>query len=172
MGKVLTLVLTLILTLGFIACYLFLTVQINTGSLKIAAGQKQLEDGEQMVARGKTKLSSGNQQLSSAKSGYSKIKTLSYMSVVAAPVAGVVALAGNQVIGNQISEGDQMVAQGRSKIKAGEEQLSAGKLQLQHGVQRLALAKKIRIACAIAAVIFAALLIVLVVCWRKKMPKG
>lgn len=170
MRKMLTLLFILLLTLGLLAGYLFLTKEITAGSLKIAAGQVQLAQGELTLAKGKAKLSSGEQRLSQSKSEYSTIKTASFVWMVTLPVAGAVAaLTGNNIVNNKIAEGDQLVAKGKSKVKAGEEQVNAGKLELQRGKERLKQANKIRAACASGTVFFATLFVALVFCWRRSL---
>ncbi len=172
MRRILTLFLLLVLTIGLTSSYLFLSDKITTGRQKIVAGEKQLKEGEEMLAKGKAKLARGKQQLSQAKSGYSSVKKPSYLLAAGLPVAGaVLALAGDKVIGNKISQGDQMVAEGSRKVKNGEEQLEAGKLELQRGIRHLKMANRIRIACGIGALFFACLLVRLGYCWRGTLVK-
>ena len=169
MRKMLTLLILFLFMLGLFASYLYLTEKTTAGSLKIAAGEEQIRQGEEMLAKGKTRLSNGQQQLSVAKKSYNSIKTISYLSVVAIPFAGgIIAVTNSKILGKKISEGSQLVANGKSKIKAGEDQLNAGKEALSLGKERLKLADKIRIASGIGAIFCAALFVVLGFCWRRK----
>jgi uncharacterized phage infection (PIP) family protein YhgE len=169
MGKLLSLLIIFLITLGSTTGYLFLSEQIIEGTKKIAAGEKQIQQGELALARGKARLSNGEEQLSNAKSGYHEMKTASYALIAAAPVTAVIALAGNNMVGSKIAAGNQQVAAGKNKVKAGEEKLSEGKQEITRGITRLDQANKARIACGIGAIFFAALLIVLACRWRKSL---
>jgi hypothetical protein len=169
MGKKLTLLCIFLMMVGSFVGYVYLTEKTTAGGLKIAEGEKQIEQGEQMLAKGKAKLSSGQQRLTQAKKDYKSIKTVSYLSVAAVPLAGgLLAVTNKQFLGGKIAEGNRLVAKGENKIKAGEEQLNAGKEALRLGKEKLALANKIRMTCGIGALICAALLSVLGFFWRQK----
>jgi uncharacterized phage infection (PIP) family protein YhgE len=172
MGKILTLLFIFLLIVGLMASYLFLTKQITVGSEKITTGQKQIDQGEKRLVKGKAKLSRGQKQLSQTKNEYDGIKTGFYASMATLPVTGeILAVVTNKIISNKIAEGDQAVAEGEHKIKVGEQQLNAGKLELSRGIEKINLANKIRIVCAIAAGFFTFLLIVLGFCWRRALIK-
>ena len=165
MGKLLTLLFILLLAVGSMGGYLYVTDEIIAGKQKIAAGQKELEQGQQMLTKGKVKLASGKQQLSKGKDVYNGMKVVSVLGVATLPVSWVVLSATN----SKLSEGDQMVAKGNEKVQAGEKQLNEGKLQLHRGIERLNQANWIRIACATGAIFFTSLLIVLGFCWRRSL---
>ena len=72
---------------------------------------------------------------------------------------------------NQIAEGDKQVAKGGAKINAGEARLDTGKLDMQQGVEQLKLGEVVRAACALGAVFFGILSIVLGILWRQSLAK-
>lgn len=168
MGKLLTLLFIFLLLLGSLGGYLFLTNKITIGSLKIASGEKQLQEGEHMLTSGKAKLAKGERQLSQGKQVYGGVKAASLMGIATILPISVVAVAvvnSDKVTSSKIAEGDRQVARGKEKVKAGEAQLEAGKLELRQGVERLHQANKIRIACGIATIFFTALFVVLGLFW-------
>jgi len=171
MKKLITLLFLILLTLGLLIGYLFLTEKIIAGNLKVAEGQKQLEEGEKMLASGKARLARGESRLSRVKGTFNQFKSLTW-AATAMPIAGGIAvLATDQIAKQKIKEGQQLVTQGRGKIQMGENQLAAGKLELSHGIKRLDEVNKIRIACGIGTAFFTALFIVLGFSWRKDISK-
>jgi len=166
MGKILALSMLLLLALGSAAGYLYLTQQIDNGSPKMIAGEKQIEEGEKMLSNGKANLSRGSRQLSQAKQGRNQIKKISYGLMAAVPVTGLLTMVGDKVVSGKISEGDRMVAAGKKKVAAGEEQLASGKLELSRGKSRLSMAMKLRTACVLGAVMFTIIFIMLSFYWR------
>lgn len=166
MGKMLALLFIFLLTIGSVAGYIFLTEKINAGVLKIASGEGQLKQGEQMLARGKAKLAHGKRELSETKNVYNGIKTIPFVWIASKlPITGEVFTSAN----HEIAEGSQQVVKGVEKIKNGEKLLAAGRLELSRGVERLNQVNKIRIACAVSAIFFAALLMVLGFYWRRSL---
>jgi uncharacterized phage infection (PIP) family protein YhgE len=171
MWKKLTLLVLALLTIASFISYLIITEKYLVGSAKVAEGKKQLAEGEQMLARGKAKLASGEQQLSQAKRAYHKARPALWAAAVFPVAEGVLLLAGNKIVKSKISEGNQLVAQGKGKVEAGEQQLKEGKLQLQQGIQQLAFANNVRIACLVATFIFGFMLVALGFYWRKVIRK-
>jgi hypothetical protein len=164
--KILTLSLISLLTIASASGYGFLTEKIIAGEVKIAEGQKQLAEGEQLLAKGKTRLRRGERTLSPINGVYNGIKHIPFMGITKeVPVSKQVFAVAN----NELAEKNQQVAQGKEKIKSGEEQLEAGKLELANGIELLGQTNKIRITCAIAAIFFAGVLIVLVFYWRQSL---
>jgi hypothetical protein len=157
MKKIWTLVVMVVLCLVFFGTYVFLTNQITSGRMKVAAGEQQLTQGEAELVQGKEKLANGKATLSEAQSGYSKLKTASLPWVATLPVAGgVVAYAGNKIVEHKLAAGKRAVAEGTSKVQAGEAAVHAGKLELAYGLFLLGVANIIRILCGIGALLFAA----------------
>ncbi|EKD73547.1 MAG: hypothetical protein ACD_45C00287G0006 [uncultured bacterium] len=171
MEKIATLLILILLAFASLGSYLFLTKEIIVGNLKIADGQRQLEQGEQMLAKGKAKLAGGEQKLSGAKSTYNKMQAAPLVLVSVLPVTGVLAVASEKIASSKIAEGKQLAAKGEEKIKVGEKQLETGRLQLHVGMERLRHANEIRIACALGAIFFAFLSIVLGFYWRQSVFK-
>ena len=71
----------------------------------------------------------------------------------------------------QIVEGDKQVAKGEDKVNIGERRLGAGKLELSRGREQLRLGKGARVACALGAVFFASVSIVLGFRWRRSLAR-
>jgi hypothetical protein len=157
MKKIRTLLMMAALCLVFFSTYVFLTGQITSGRMKVAAGEQQLTQGEAELAKGKEKLANGKATLAEAQSGYSKLKTASLPWVATLPVAGgIVAYAGNKIVEHKLAAGKQAVAEGTRKVQAGEAAVHAGKLELAYGFFLLRVANIIRILCGMGALLFAA----------------
>lgn len=167
MGRALTLLILLILTLSSLTGYLILTKKIISGQVRIALGEKQLAQGEQMLAQGKAKLANGERQLASGKNIHNTLKSIPVVGIASVlPVGAVVAVTSEKITHEKVAEGDQLVAKGKEKVRSGETQLKAGKLELQQGIARLNQAKGIRLACAIGTVVFSCLLMICGFYWR------
>lgn len=166
MTKVLTLLFILLLSLACLIAYLFITEKIVAGSQKIAEGQLQLEQGEAMLAAGKAKLADGTRKLAQARGVYNQFKAIPFVGLATKlPIS-------KEIIGiahQKIADGGALVAKGNAKVKAGQAQLAEGKLELAHGEERLDFANQIRIVCAIGAIIFASLALVLGFYWRRSL---
>lgn len=171
MRKVIALLIIILLMLGFLGGYLYLSKKIDIGSLKIAAGQEQIKQGEQLLAQGKVRMEKGKQKLSNAKNTYKQMKMGSWLMTAVMPLVGVAVMTSNEIAGQKIAEGNQRIAKGKEKILTGEKQLASGIKDLSLGNQKLLFANRIRIGCAIAAIFFAFLLLALVFFWRRSLLK-
>lgn len=164
MGNKFALILTIILFLASASTYVYLTLKIHSGDIKIAVGQEQLKKGQQTLAEGKAKLAAGRQKLGGAQKSYKNFTSIPFMGIIdKIPLAN----APFTIANSQITEGSQKVAKGRSDIAAGEARLKAGQLDLSRGQAHLAAVNRIRIACGIAAILFTFLIIVLGFYWRR-----
>ena len=168
MGKLLTLLFTILLAVASVAGYLFLDGKINAGKMLIADGQQQLDKGQIKLEEGKAKLEAGKQELSEGKQEYAQAEDNVFL------VLGDFLFKGGRSFKEareQIAAGDKQVAQGESKVDAGEKRLDAGELKLQSGVEQLGFARGLRAVCTISAFIFAALSLVLGFWWRRSLAK-
>lgn len=168
MGKMIALLLLILLAFGSMAGYLVLTSKINAGQKQLTDGQRQLEEGDSALKEGKAKLEAGKQELSEGKKEYEQAKD-NPLLVLADKV-----FKGGKDFENardQIAEGDKQVAEGEVAVSSGEKRLEAGKIELSRGKEQLKLAKGARIACAIGAVVFASLSIVLGFYWRRSIAR-
>jgi hypothetical protein len=164
MGKVLTLLITILLTIASAAGYLYLDKIISAGEIRIAEGQRQIEEGQSSMDEGEAALLAGKRDLTEGKEEYAEAEENLFLKWVDKLLnAGKGFKEGRELI----AEGEKQVAEGEEKLEAGEERLHAGELKLSHGRERLRLAKKVRIACAIGAGIFASLAIVFGFRWRR-----
>jgi hypothetical protein len=167
MGKLFVLLLIILLALASVGGFVYLTVKITSGEKQIASGQKQLKEGQQRLKEGKARLDTGKQELSEAKTAYGLASPF-LSSEDKALTGGLL----SREAGKRIAEGDKQVASGESQVKAGEKRLAAGELELSRGKEQLRLAKDARLACAIAAVIFAPLSIVLAFRWKRSLGRN
>jgi len=166
MKKWLVLILVFLLALGSLAGYLILNRLIIEGSVKVVAGQAQIKQGQQKLAKGKARLASGERELRNGNEVYGIAEKGPLLAVASIFPATLAVVAGSEVMGKKIAEGNREVAEGRKKVQKGEQQLAAGKLELQHGIQRLKEAQLIRTACGAGTLIFSTLFLFLVYYWR------
>jgi hypothetical protein len=168
MGKVLALLLIILLTLASVAGSLFLTEKIITGERQIADGQRQLEKGHSTFEEGKAKLEAGKRESSEGNKEYEQAKDNLFLVLADKLLKGG---KGFKEARERIAEGDKQVAKGEEKVNVGERRLDAGKLELLRGRDQLTLAKGARVACALGAVFFASVSIVLGFRWRRSLAR-
>ncbi len=167
--KIITLIfLFLLFLVSFMSC-LYINNKITTGEKLLTTGQKQYANGQQLLNSGKAKLAAGKRKLSTAKSIHGFFKQIPIFGVTPAGLVGqkVVSDTGKHFI----KEGEKKVAHGEKLVAAGEKKLNTGAAQLSQGAESLAHAKRIRMTCGIAALIFFSLMIALIFYWRKRLFK-
>jgi hypothetical protein len=126
-----------------------------------------LEQGQDTLEEGKVKLAAGKQKLADGQKEYEQANDSLFLVVLDKLLnAG----RGFKDARTRLAKGAQQVAHGEVKVDAGEERVAAGELKLSRGRERLMLAKGARVACAVAAICFAALSMVLGFRWRMKGP--
>ncbi len=168
MVKVLALLFIIILAVASLAGYLYLDSKITSGKEQIATGQIQLEKGQATLEEGKARLEAGKQELSAGKEEYERAED-NLLLVFADKV-----FKGGKNFREareQISDGDRQVAKGEDKVVSGEKRIDAGELKLQRGREQLGLARDLRIACGIGAVLFTVLSIMLGFWWRRSLAR-
>ena len=168
MGKMLALLLIIVLALASLAGYLFLTEQITAAEMQIADGQRQLEKGQPVFEEGKAKLEAGKREMSESKKEYKQAKDNQFLVLADKLLKGG---KGFKDARERIVEGDKQVAKGEGEVNVGERRLDAVELELRRGRELLMLAKGARVACALGAVFFASLSIVLGFCWRRSLAR-
>lgn len=168
MGKMLVLLLVILLAFASVGGYLFLTEKIAAGEKQIADGQTQLEAGRAAQAGGKALLETGKQELSEGKKEYEQAHDNPFLVFADKWFNDGKGFAEGR---KQIAEGDRQVAEGEIKVDAGEKRIDAGQHELSRGMEQLKLARGARLACALAAVFFASLSIVLGFRWRRSLAR-
>jgi hypothetical protein len=168
MGKLLALLLIILLAFASVAGYLFLTEKITAGERQIADGQRRLENEQPVLEKGKAKLEAGKRELSDGKKEYEQAQDNPLLILADKLLKGG---KGFEEARTQIAEGDKQVAKGEGKVGVGEERLEAGRLDLRQGLEQLMLAKGARVACALGAIFFIALSIVLGFYWRRSLAR-
>ena len=164
MGKLLVLLFLFLSAIALVAGYLFLAKIISAGEIRIAEGQRQLEKGQSAMEQGKAELARGKQDLSEGKEKYAQAQDNLFFVLADKLLQGGTGFEEGK---EQIAEGEKQVAKGEREKRVGERRLHAGELKLSHGRERLRLAKKVRVACAIGGGIFASLTIVFGFVWRR-----
>ncbi len=166
MIKLFALMFSVLLALALLGGYVFLDAKINDAEARISDGQKDIDKGQPALEKGKAKLEAGKIELADGKAKYEKAHDNLF----------IVALdnlfnrgKGFDDARKQISEGEKQVAQGEAKINTGEKRLAAGELELNQGKEQLQMAKDVRIACALGAIIFSVLSIGLAILWRRSL---
>ncbi|MBW7469473.1 hypothetical protein QQF73_11550 [Marinobacter sp. M216] len=121
------------------------------------------------MEEGKVDLLAGRRQLSEGKAEYAQAEDNLFLKWADRLLnAGKGLKEGRE----QIAEGEKQVAEGQGKVDAGEERLHAGELKLSQGRERLRLARKVSVACAIGGGIFASLAIVFGFRWRRSLARA
>ncbi|GGX74307.1 hypothetical protein [Saccharospirillum salsuginis] len=164
MIKVLVLLLTISLALVSGARYLFISEKIAIGKEQLSAGQKDLEKGQSALEEGQTKLDAGKKDLSDGKKEYEQARSnvfLVFMDELLQSGKGF------EEGREEIAEGDKTVAEGERAVDAGERKVQAGALEMKEGRELLSLAHRVRAACAMSAISFTVLSIILGFYWRR-----
>lgn len=169
MGKVLTLLVFMLLALASMGGYIFLTGKINAGKTQITEGREKIEKGETALNAGKARLKAGKQELSEGKKKYEDAKDGWFLEFADNLLKGG---KGFKDAEKKIAEGDKQVARGEDKVNAGERRIDAGEMELSQGRELLGLARSARVACAVGAVFFTALSILLGFWWRRSLFKS
>jgi hypothetical protein len=168
MGKVIALLLIILLALASVAGYLFLHGKIIAGERRIADGQRQVEKEQVNLDEGKAKLEAGKLKSSEGKKRYEKAKRNLFLVLADKLLKGG---KGFKDARERIADGDERLAKGEDKVNVGKKRLEAGKLELSQGREQVKLAKRARVACALGAVLFASLSIVLGFRWRRSLAR-
>lgn len=166
MGKVIALLLLMLSAVASMAGYLYLSEKINAGDKQIAEGLIQLKKGQLELQLGKEKLAAGKQELLQGKQEYEQTEG-NFFLVFADKL--LQRGKGFETAREQIADGESQIAKGESKINVGAKRLDAGELQLHRGMEQLRLARSGRIACAICAIFFTSLSIILAILWRRSL---
>jgi lipopolysaccharide export system protein LptA len=168
MIKLFTLLFSILLAVASVGGYVFLDAKIIDGEGRISDGQKEVNKGQPALDQGKAKLAAGKIELAEGKAKYENAHDNLFMVFMDKLF--------NQGKGfedgrRQIAEGDKKVTQGEVKINAGEKRLAAGELELSNGKEQLKMAKDVRIACALGAIIFGILSMLLAILWRRSLDR-
>jgi len=166
MGKLISLLLIILLSLASMAGYLYLNEVIIAGDKQIEAGQILLKQGRLELDAGKIKLEAGKHELQEGKQEYEQAEDNFFLVLADKLLQGGRGFEGAR---EQIAGGESQISAGEDKISAGEKRIDAGALKLQRGMEQLQLAKKVRLACAISAIFFTILSIVLGFYWRRSL---
>ena len=152
----------LLLALSVVASaggYWFLGGQIAAGERRFAAGQRRLMDGEPALAQGKDELEAGKRRLSDGKDEYREAESSRFLVWADRLFQGG---RGFKKAKERIDEGERKVADGEEMVSEGERQVDAGREKLLLGRERLRLARAARVACAVGAFLFLAVLMMAV----------
>lgn len=168
MVKLFVLLLTVLLAVVSAGGYFFLDEKITAGKGQLADGQKEVGQGQPALEKGKAKLEAGRLELAEGKEKYEK----AHGNVVLVFMDNLFNRGrGFENSRKQIDEGDRQVAQGEARIIAGEKRLATGEMDQQRGREQLKLARTVRVACALGAIVFGALSIVLAILWRQSLVR-
>ena len=168
MFRLLFLLLTVFLALASGGGYLFLTKKIESGERQLAVGQRQLDKGQSTLEKGQARLKAGKKELSEGKKEYQKASDKDWLVFLDDVCQGG---EGFDEAREDIAEGDRQVAEGGSAVAAGKRKLEAGAQEIHRGREQLELAKDVRAACAIGAVLFVFLSILLGFLWRRSLAR-
>jgi uncharacterized phage infection (PIP) family protein YhgE len=168
MVKLFVLLLTVLLAVVSVGGYFFIDEKIIAGEGQMDAGQKKFDEGPRALEKGKAKLEAGKLELAEGKAEYKKAHDNVFLVFLDNLFNRGRGFADGR---KQIDEGERQVAQGEAKISAGEKRLATGEMELQRGREQLKLARNARIACAIGAIVFGALSIVLAILWRQSLAR-
>ncbi len=166
MGKVITLLFMVLLMLAAGTGFFLLTSAIRSGDDQMTAGQGRLERGQDTLDEGRVDLAEGKQKLAEGKEKYEHAQD----NVVLVWVDKLLnAGKGFKEAEDSVEAGNRKVAKGEEKVAAGQERVNLGELKLSRGHDRLILARRMRIGCAVAAVCLGALSIAFGFRWRRSL---
>lgn len=168
MIKVIALLFIILLAIASLVGYLLLNEQINAGERIIAEGQNSIEKERPSFEEGKAELADGKRKLSEGKKEYEEAHDNPFLVLADKLFNGGKGFAEGR---KKIAEGEEKVVQGQDKVNVGEKQLDTGTLKVRQGMKRLKMSKEARDACAVGAVIFTPLSIVLGFFWRRSVAK-
>lgn len=166
MAKVFALLFSALLTVASVGGYMFLDKKIATGEVQISEGQIKVDEGQPALDKGKAKLEAGKIELAEGKAEYKEAHDNQFMVFMDNLFNSGKGFEDGR---DKIAEGDKQVAQGEVRIVAGEKRLAAGELKLSLGKEQLKMARNVRIACALGAIFFGVLSIVLAILWRRSL---
>lgn len=159
----------ILLALASAVGYLFLNRKIAAGERYIAEGQNLIVREGPSLAAGKVELATGKQQLSDGKKEYEHAHDNSLLVFADTLFNDGKGFAEGR---KKIAEGEQKVAQGENKVAVGEQRLDKGNEALRSGMEQLQQGKLARDGCAIGAVTFTILAIVLGYFWRRSLARS
>ena len=159
---------SILLAIASVGGYVFLDAKIIDGEVQISDGQKEVDKGQPALDKGKAKLDAGKIELAEGKAKYENAHDNLFMVFIDKSFNRGKGFEDGR---KKIAEGDKQVAQGEAKISAGEKKLAAGELELNQGKKQLQMAKDVRIACALGAIIFGTLSIVLAILWKRSLAR-
>lgn len=159
----------ILLALASAVGYLFLNRKIADGERYIAEGQNFITQESPSLATGKVELATGKQQLSDGKKEYERAHDNPFLVFADTLFNGG---KGFEEGRKRIAEGEQQVARGENKVADGEKRLDKGNEALRSGMEKLRQGKLARDVCAIGAVTFTLLAIVLGYFWRRSLARS
>ena len=168
MGKPIVLLLMVLLAVTSAAGYWFLTEAITAGEAQIAGARARLEEGQIVLDQGKEKLAAGKREASEGKKEYERAKDNVFLVLMDQLLKGGRGFKGAR---EQIAKGDKRIAKGEEKVTAGEQRLDVGEENLRRGLEELNLARGARIVCAVAALLFGLISVVLGFRWRQSLAR-
>jgi hypothetical protein len=164
MGKWVALVIMIPLALASVGGWLWLSGEIDAGDERLAEGHRRLADGQDALAEGEVKLTAGRRTLSAGKRRYEQANDNRFLVFIDRLLNGG---KGFREAREHIAKGSRQVAKGEDDVAVGEERLAAGERELSRGSERLLLARRVRLACALGAVCLVPLSIVFGFRWRR-----
>jgi hypothetical protein len=168
MVKLLALMFLVLLTVTSVGVYEFIDAKIIIGEGKISDGQKKVDRGQPELDKGKARLEEGKIKLAEGKAEYEKANDNLFMVFMDKLFNHGKGFEDGR---KKIAEGEKKVAQGEARISAGEKRLAAGELELKLGEEQLKMAKVLRIASALGAIIFGVISIVTAILWRRSLAR-
>jgi len=157
-GRVCMWLMLILLTLGAVAGFIFLSVKIPSWEKQLVAGQRNLNKGHKQVEKGKQRLKDGKRELSEGKAQYAEEEDSVFSEFFDDLLDDGEGFAAAR---EEISEGEKQVARGQKRMTAGKRRLTAGQQRFDRESRHLALARGARIFCAVLAAFLVALSIFL-----------
>jgi len=169
MRKMLALLFIILLALASVTGYLFLHGEIYAGEKLIAEGQEQIVRETANLKDGKARLEAGKLKAAKGKKRYGEAYKNKLLVLADKLFRGG---KGFRDAREKIADGDERVARGEEKVSVGEGRLYAGELKLRQGIEKVRQAKRARLACALGAIFFTSLSIVLGFRWSNVTPRS
>lgn len=164
MFKLTTLLLTILLAIASAGGYLFLNEKIRDGRGLLTEGQHNIDTEGPSLVTGKAELAQGKKLLADGKKEYASAHENFLLVWADKLFNGGKGFADGR---EKIAAGEVKVAEGQDRVDTGQIRLDKGNLQMSQGRERLEQGLNARDVCALGAIVFTSLAVLLGFFWRK-----
>ena len=166
MVKSVVILITILLALVSASGYAYLSAKIAAGERNLNTGQLNIDTESPSLMEGKADLAHGKRQLAEGKKEYEHAHDNPFLVWADRIFNDGKGFAEGR---KKIAAGEAKIAEGQNRVDVGEKRLDAGNLAMRQGTDELQLGLEARDCCALAAIAFTMLSLVLGVFWRRSL---